>query len=79
MSTIHFYAWKNGLKTGMYYLRSKPAAEPIKFTVDLEALLKDGGNIIIDKKSIKKDTYDKKEIEEHKSVKKPKLNEPPKS
>jgi ribonucleotide reductase alpha subunit len=60
MSTIHFYAWKNGLKTGMYYLRSKPAAEPIKFTVDLEALLKDGGDIHIDKKSIKKDTYDKK-------------------
>ena len=61
MSTIHFYAWKNGLKTGMYYLRSKPAAEPIKFTLDLEALLKDAGDIRIEKKSIKKDTYDKKE------------------
>ena len=61
MSTIHFYAWKNGLKTGMYYLRSKPAAEPIKFTVDLEALLNVGGDIVIDKKSIKKDTYDKSE------------------
>ena len=29
----HFYAWKNGLKTGMYYLHSKPAANPIQFTV----------------------------------------------
>jgi len=30
---MHFYAWKAGLKTGMYYLRSQPAAEAIKFTV----------------------------------------------
>jgi ribonucleotide reductase alpha subunit len=34
LSSSHFWAWKNGLKTGMYYLRSKPAAEAIKFTVD---------------------------------------------
>ena len=31
---MHFYAWKKGLKTGMYYLRSKSAADAIKFTVD---------------------------------------------
>jgi len=42
---MHFYAWEKGLKTGMYYLRSRPAADPIKFTVDVEALLKDGGKI----------------------------------
>ena len=29
----------------MYYLRSRPAADPIKFTVDVEALLNDGGKI----------------------------------
>ena len=34
MSSMHFYAWKKGLKTGMYYLRSQAAAEAIKFTVD---------------------------------------------
>ncbi|MCB0347879.1 MAG: ribonucleoside-diphosphate reductase subunit alpha [Bdellovibrionales bacterium] len=34
MSSMHFYAWKKGLKTGMYYLRSQGAAEAIKFTVD---------------------------------------------
>ena len=34
MTSMHFYAWKKGLKTGMYYLRSRPAAEAIKFTVD---------------------------------------------
>jgi ribonucleotide reductase alpha subunit len=30
----HFYAWKNGLKTGIYYLRTKPAKEAVKVTVD---------------------------------------------
>lgn len=34
MSSMHFYAWKKGLKTGLYYLRTRPAADPIKFTVD---------------------------------------------
>jgi ribonucleoside-diphosphate reductase alpha chain len=36
MTSAHFYAWKKGLKTGMYYLRTKAAANPIKFTVDPE-------------------------------------------
>lgn len=31
---MHFYAWKAGLKTGMYYLRSRPATDAIAFTVD---------------------------------------------
>jgi len=34
MTSMHFYAWKLGLKTGMYYLRSKAATDAIKFTVD---------------------------------------------
>ena len=34
LSSMHFYAWKKGLKTGMYYLRSKAAVDPIKFTLD---------------------------------------------
>lgn len=34
LTSIHFYAWKMGLKTGMYYLRIKPAANAIQFTVD---------------------------------------------
>lgn len=33
LSSMHFYAWQKGLKTGMYYLRSKAAAAPIKFTL----------------------------------------------
>jgi ribonucleoside-diphosphate reductase alpha chain len=34
LTSMHFYAWEKGLKTGMYYLRTKSAADPIKFTVD---------------------------------------------
>ena len=36
LSSMHFYGWKAGLKTGMYYLRTKAAADAIKFTVDKE-------------------------------------------
>lgn len=34
ITSMHFYGWKRGLKTGMYYLRSRPAANPVQFTVD---------------------------------------------
>lgn len=34
LNSSHFYSWKNGLKTGMYYLRTKPAVDPIKFGLD---------------------------------------------
>ena len=37
LTSMHFYAWKKGLKTGMYYLRSKPATSAIKFTVNKNA------------------------------------------
>ena len=31
LSSCHFYGWENGLKTGMYYLRVKPASNAIKY------------------------------------------------
>jgi ribonucleotide reductase alpha subunit len=34
LTTMHFYAWEKGLKTGMYYLRTKPAVNAIQYTVD---------------------------------------------
>ena len=37
LTSMHFYAWKLGLKTGMYYLRTKAAADAIKFTVEKQA------------------------------------------
>ena len=36
LTSMHFYAWKSGLKTGMYYLRTKSAVDAIKFTLDRE-------------------------------------------
>lgn len=40
MTSMHFYGWTKGLKTGMYYLRTKPAANPIKFTLEKENSVK---------------------------------------
>ncbi len=36
LTSAHFHAWEKGLKTGMYYLRTRPAMDPIQFTVDME-------------------------------------------
>merc|ERR1712098_754439 len=36
LSSMHFYGWKLGLKTGQYYLRTKAAVDAIKFTVDVD-------------------------------------------
>ncbi|TQI69153.1 ribonucleoside-diphosphate reductase alpha chain [Gramella sp. Hel_I_59] len=36
LTSMHFYAWKSGLKTGMYYLRTKSAVDAIKFTLEKE-------------------------------------------
>lgn len=38
LTSMHFYGWKRGLKTGMYYLRSRPKADAIQFTVDQQML-----------------------------------------
>ena len=34
LTAMHFYAWQKGLKTGMYYLRTKPAVNAIQYTVE---------------------------------------------
>lgn len=39
LTSMHFYAWKQGLKTGMYYLRTRPKSDAIQFTVDQAALV----------------------------------------
>lgn len=38
LTSMHFYGWKQGLKTGMYYLRTKAATDAIKFTLDKAAM-----------------------------------------
>ncbi|AYV78438.1 MAG: ribonucleoside diphosphate reductase large subunit [Edafosvirus sp.] len=40
LSSAHFYGWSSGLKTGMYYLRSQPAVNPIKFGIDAEDIMR---------------------------------------
>ena len=36
LTSMHFYSWKKGLKTGIYYLRSKPVAKAQQFTIEPE-------------------------------------------
>jgi ribonucleoside-diphosphate reductase alpha chain len=40
LTSMHFYGWEKGLKTGMYYLRTKAATDAIKFTVDKDVVAK---------------------------------------
>src|SRR5580765_559706 len=47
LTSMHFYAWKKGLKTGMYYLRSTAAADAIKFTLDKSALVEPIANAVV--------------------------------
>ena len=61
LTSMHFYAWKKGLKTGMYYLRSRPKADAIQFTVDQEKLAKD----FEEKASVKDNTAVDKENSEN--------------
>ncbi len=37
LTSMHFYAWKKGLKTGMYYLRTQAATQAVKFTIEKQA------------------------------------------
>merc|ERR1712190_618211 len=48
LSSMHFHGWQLGLKTGMYYLRTKAAVDAIKFTVDVDSVKKAGSNASID-------------------------------
>merc|ERR1712113_741864 len=54
LSSMHFYGWQLGLKTGMYYLRTKAAADAIKFTVEVDKTRKatatEGGGYPAEKK-----------------------------
>ncbi len=50
LTSMHFYAWKKGLKTGMYYLRTQAAADAIQFTLDKTAMQQTPA--IVEKKSI---------------------------
>ncbi|WP_143305313.1 ribonucleoside-diphosphate reductase subunit alpha [Chitinophaga vietnamensis] len=54
LTSMHFYAWKKGLKTGMYYLRTQAASQAVQFTVEKQAgqqiapVVAQGGDVSID-------------------------------
>ncbi|KAF9388751.1 Ribonucleoside-diphosphate reductase large subunit [Podila verticillata] len=56
ITSMHFYGWKKGLKTGMYYLRSRPAVDAIKFTVDQQALVESLKKQALVAKAVKQQT-----------------------
>lgn len=45
LTSMHFYGWRAGLKTGMYYLRTRPAVDAVKFTVDVKTMQETTQNI----------------------------------
>ncbi|KAJ4473818.1 alpha subunit of ribonucleoside-diphosphate reductase [Lentinula aciculospora] len=47
LTAMHFHGWKKGLKSGLYYLRTRPAVEAIQFTVD-KGMLSNGKGVSID-------------------------------
>jgi ribonucleotide reductase alpha subunit len=51
LSSMHFHAWRKGLKTGMYYLRSKAAVDPIKFSIDHQ-YVKDAAKLKADQEAL---------------------------
>jgi ribonucleoside-diphosphate reductase subunit M1 len=70
LTSLHFYAWKKGLKTGLYYLRTRAAADAIKFTVDQQTLKKNqakkadsGAETPVGKENVKVATTIEKERE----------------
>jgi len=51
LSSMHFYAWRKGLKTGIYYLRTKSAVQAIKFTVDPTVMKQQQAQVAKDKEN----------------------------
>lgn len=52
LTSMHFYAWEKGLKTGMYYLRTKAAVDAIKFTIDASVLKEEANRVAAEEKQI---------------------------
>jgi len=48
LTSMHFYGWEKGLKTGMYYLRTKAATDAIKFTIDKSSIAEPTAEVLED-------------------------------
>jgi ribonucleoside-diphosphate reductase alpha chain len=51
LTSMHFYAWERGLKTGMYYLRTKAATDAIKFTVEKNVAAEPAAQLVEDQQA----------------------------
>ena len=76
LTSAHFHAWQLGLKTGQYYLRSRPARDAIKFTLNVESIKRTSDLGIFDHMNSKNQTQ--AEIDQQRR-KKRKINEISKS
>ena len=76
LTSAHFHAWQVGLKTGQYYLRSRPARDAIKFTLNVESIKRTSDLGIFDHMNSKNQTQ--AEIDQQRR-KKRKINEISKS
>ncbi|CCH63131.1 hypothetical protein TBLA_0J01350 [Henningerozyma blattae CBS 6284] len=56
LTSMHFYGWQKGLKTGMYYLRTQAASAAIQFTID-KKVADQAGNKVADLSKLKRPTY----------------------
>ena len=52
---MHFYAWRKGLKTGIYYLRTKPVAQAQQFTIEPEKRVNENSEVNIDNNLVNSD------------------------
>merc|ERR1719161_204185 len=63
LSSMHFHGWQLGLKTGMYYLRTKAATDAIKFTVDVEKMKKSASTGASSAKPVEVQSAEQKALE----------------
>lgn len=56
LTSMHFYGWKKGLKTGMYYLRTQAASAAIQFTID-KSVAEKAGETVADLSSLRRPKY----------------------
>ncbi len=68
LTSMHFYAWKAGLKTGMYYLRTKAAVDAVKFTVNKQALSETNKDEKVEEKPLDYKAFAKEQEEKKKMM-----------
>lgn len=80
LSSMHFHGWQKGLKTGMYYLRTKAAADAIKFTVEVDKVKRATSSAAVDGQTSAKPASSpagaSKEAGQKEAIERLKANEP---